>query len=85
MVTITVHDDDHNPVQGATVTGTWSDGASGVSSCTTDSSGQCTVEKQDVAKQTTSVTFTVNDVTHDMLAYVSADNDGGSDIVIQKE
>ena len=51
-----------SPVSGALVSGTWSDGASGTVSCTTNSSGQCTVSKSGIDKRTTSVRFTVDSV-----------------------
>ncbi|MCK5438718.1 MAG: S8 family serine peptidase, partial [Gemmatimonadetes bacterium] len=42
-VTITVHDQDHNPIDAALVTGSWSGGASGPDFCTTWSVGRCAV------------------------------------------
>ena len=89
-VTITVHDANHNPVANATVTGVWSNGASGTASCTTGSNGQCTVTKSDLSKGRSSVTFTVNNVTRAASTYTSATNhdpDGSSNgtrIVIAK-
>ena len=81
-VTITVHDANHNPVANATVNGTWSDPASGSDSCTTDASGTCTMSSAKLRSRTSSVTFTVDDVTHATLTYDPADNhdpDGDSD------
>jgi hypothetical protein len=88
-VTITVHDNNHNPVSNATVSGTWSNGASGTASCTTNSSGQCAVSKSSIPKRTGSVRFTVDSVTHSTLTYNSADNhdpDGsnGTSITVNK-
>ena len=89
-VTITVHDANHNPISNATVTGAWSGGASGTSSCTTGSNGQCTVTKIDISKGRNSVTFTVNNVTRAAFTYTSATNhdpDGssnGTKIVVAK-
>ena len=80
-VTITVHDANHNPVANATVTGNWSNGASGSSSCVTNSSGQCSVSKSGINRGKTSVTFTVNNVTRSNYTYNSANNhdpDGSS-------
>ena len=80
-VTITVHDANHNPVANATVSGNWSNGASGSSSCTTNSNGSCTVSKSDIRRGRNSVTFTVNNVTRPASTYTSANNhdpDGGS-------
>jgi hypothetical protein len=42
-VEIQVHNQDGQPVLGATVTGDWSGAASGADSCTTDDSGWCKV------------------------------------------
>jgi hypothetical protein len=80
-VTITVHDANHNPVANATVSGTWSNGASGAASCTTGSNGQCSVNRSGISNGTSSVTFTVNNVTRVTFTYVSANNhdpDGSS-------
>jgi hypothetical protein len=80
-VTITVHDSNHNPVANATVSGNWSNGASGTSSCTTNSSGQCTVTKTNIRRGRNSVTFTINNITRASFTYASANNhdpDGGS-------
>jgi hypothetical protein len=80
-VTITVHDVNHNPVSNATVSGTWSNGASGTASCTTGSNGQCSVNRSSISNGTGSVTFTVNNVTRVTFTYVSANNhdpDGSS-------
>ncbi|MEJ2710412.1 MAG: Ig-like domain-containing protein [Anaerolineales bacterium] len=89
-VTVTVHDDQHNLLANATVSGAWSGGASGMASCTTDGSGQCSVLSQNVPKKTGTVTFSVTDVTHASLTYDSSANhdpDGDSDgttIVVSK-
>jgi PKD repeat protein len=72
-VTITVHNASHNPVEGATVNGSWSNGATGSSSCLTNASGQCSVSKPGIAKKIGSVTFTANSVTGS-LTYNSGDN-----------
>jgi len=45
IVTITLHDASHNPLAKATVTGTWSNGATGTASCTTGSNGQCCLQR----------------------------------------
>ncbi len=81
-VTIRVHDDDHNPVANATVTGSWIAGATGSASCTTDGSGACTVTSGQVHKNVPAIAFAVNNVSHASLTYVAADNhdpDGDSD------
>jgi len=73
-VTITVHDNNHNLVSNATVSGTWSNGASGIAQCLTDSSGQCSVSKGSIPKRTGNVTLTVDGVTHPTLTYDPANN-----------
>ena len=89
-VTITVHDANHNPVANATVTGNWSNGATGTASCTTGSNGQCSVNKSGIRGGKSSVTFTVNNVTRSNYTYASASNhdpDGSSNgtrIVVRK-
>ncbi len=81
-VTITVHDANHNPVSNATVYGSWSDGATGDATCTTDSSGMCAVTSPKIKSRIGSTTFTVDNVTHATLTYDPAANhdpDGDSD------
>jgi len=89
-VTITVHDANHNPLANATVTGNWSNGATGTASCTTGSNGMCSVNKSGIRTGKSSVTFTVNNVTRSSYTYASASNhdpDGssnGTKIVVSK-
>ena len=87
-VTITVHDEAHGPVEGATVAGSWSAGASGSDSCTTGTDGSCSVTTGNVHRNTTSVTFTVDGVTHSLHVYddtmnhdAESDSDGTTIIV----
>ena len=63
-VTITVHDESDLPLADATVSGSWSLGANGSGSCTTDGSGMCSVTKNNVKQNAASVTFTVTDIAH---------------------
>jgi len=81
-VTIAVHDANHAPVSGATVTGNWSNGSSGSSSCTTNSNGVCNVNKSSLRRSNVaSVQFTVTNVTKSGVTYSSAANhdvDGGT-------
>jgi len=70
-VTMTAHDTDHDPVPGATVFGLFSDGTT-VFQCTTNSSGQCSVQGYQWLQN--SLTFTVTDVYHVDLDYEPADN-----------
>jgi hypothetical protein len=83
-VTITVLDANQNPVAAAEVFGTWSYGSS--KDCTTDNSGQCSLASNEVeADQVSSITFSVDNITHPeplILAYDAAGNsdpDGDSD------
>jgi hypothetical protein len=80
-VAIAVHDQDHNPVCDATVSGLWSGEYVGTGSCTTDASGRCSVTSSKM-KSGTSLTFTVGGVTHTSLDYQPLENhdlDGDSD------
>jgi subtilisin family serine protease len=62
-VTILVHNAAETAVSGVTVTGVWSGGASGTSTCKTASTGLCTLQKGSIPKATTAVTFTVTGLT----------------------
>ena len=81
-VTITVHENGHGPVASATVSGTWSDGAAGMAGCTTGDEGRCDVTMENMKKNVSSVTFTVDDVSHETHTYDPSQNhdpDGDSD------
>ena len=81
-VTILIVDGSGNAVSSATVDGTWSGPVSSTASCTTDSTGTCTVSVSGIHKRNSTVTFTVDNVTHDTLTYDSSANtdpDGDSD------
>lgn len=58
-VTITAHDASETPVAGITVSGDWSGGTTGTSSCLTNGSGQCSVTSSNMNSKKTDVTFTV--------------------------
>jgi hypothetical protein len=73
VVTITVHDADHNLVANATVSGIWS--IDGTSTCTTGKKGTCKVIKSGISYGTASVTFAVENVIHASLTYVPDDNE----------
>lgn len=81
-VDVLVHDASDLPLAGATVYGTWSDGASGDASCLTGANGRCTLSANGVMFKTPSLTFTVSDVVQGTLTYSAAlnhDPDGDSD------
>ena len=73
-VTITVHDASHQPISGATVSGTWSNGTTGSASCTTGANGQCTVTKSNLRTSVPSVKLTVTNVAANGRSYSSTIN-----------
>jgi hypothetical protein len=82
LVTITVHDFQHDPVAGATVTGTWSGGdTNGVTTvCTTDGTGQCGVQSGRLSLASDpDVAFTVQSVTGGLTYLPSANHDPDAD------
>jgi hypothetical protein len=81
-VSLTVFDDLNDAVSGVLASGTWSNGTNGSGSCTTDSSGSCDISKGGLKNNTSSVTFTVSDVSGGSLTYDA----GGSatSVVISK-
>ena len=81
-VTILVHDASEYPLADATVSGTWSQGASGSDTCVTDVNGTCSLAKRNLKSSVSSVTFTVDSVSHASDSYAAAvnhDPDGDSD------
>ena len=89
-VTIAVHDDNHNPVTGATINGSWGSGYSGSAQCTTNSNGSCTVSTGNIWRSSSQATFTVNNVTRSLFTYAPAGNhdpDGdsnGTSIIVSR-
>ena len=81
-VEVTVHDADHNPVSGALVEGSWSAGTNGGGSCTTVA-GQCTIDKNNLKGNVSSVTLTVNAVSGDV-TYDPDLNDVATTITVTK-
>ena len=73
-VTVTVIDNSGEPVPDATVTGRWSNGTNGTSSCTTNGSGQCLLSKSNLKSNTNSVTLTVDNIAHTAYSYDSGSN-----------
>ena len=63
VATIAVQYGDGQPVSNATVSGTWSIGATGSDTCNTDGSGECSITKQKLKGNVASVTFRVDGVT----------------------
>lgn len=89
FVTIEIHREDHQRVDGATVTGTWTGGST--ASCTTDTAGRCVVSRYGIANKSIAVTFTVVGVAHATRVYkpsANHDPDGGSNgtsITVQRK
>ena len=86
-VTITVHDAFHAPVSGAVVTGSWSLGGS--ASCTTGTTGACTITASKIPTSATSVAFIVGKVTKAGATYTAGNHDpdgdsNGTSITIRK-
>jgi hypothetical protein len=87
--TVRVHDDGEVFASGATVSGTWSVGAGGISVCTTNLSGQCTLTTR-VGNNNLSTTFTVLHISRTSATYNAAANhdpDGdsnGTSITVNK-
>lgn len=73
-VSVAVHDADHNPLIGATVSGSWSGGFSGTAQCTTGSDGRCTLTSGTIKRNSKTARFSVQNVTYSSYAYASNDN-----------
>jgi hypothetical protein len=84
VVEITVHDANHNPVNGAVVRGSWSRNGLASDECTTGEgggNGTCIFLFPSLKKSVRSVDFTVTSVTKDGFLYQSGQNhdpDGSS-------
>jgi choice-of-anchor B domain-containing protein len=80
-VTVTVHDAADNPISGAQVTGTWSNGASGTSVCTTDGAGSCQVSNGLIRRNINSADFSISSIVASGYSYnagANHDPDGDS-------
>jgi hypothetical protein len=62
------------PLSDVTVTGTWSAGSGGTS-CVTGAAGTCTLSSSSLNKKTSTVRFTVNDLTLEGWTFVPGPND----------
>lgn len=71
-VTITVHNDTHQPAQGVIVTAKWDLG--GTQTCTTGTSGTCLIKKTKIPKSTSSATLTITKLTKDGNAFAAVSN-----------
>jgi hypothetical protein len=77
-VTITVHDENHQPVASTAVTGAWSGSYAEAASCTTDAAGRCSVTTGPIGNAGRSAAFTVSGVSHVSQTYVPAANHDSS-------
>jgi len=84
LATITIVDAEGVPIQGATVSGVWSDAASGSDSGITDAKGQVTVESDKVKRPPsgTTFTFTVTDVSSDWIYDSDASDETSNSITV---
>jgi serine protease AprX len=89
VVFVTIHDNAETPLSDVTVNGSWGGSANGSGSCVTGSDGTCSISKNNLKTNVSSVTFTVTGLSAS-LPYDSSSNhdlDGNSDgtiIVILK-
>jgi PKD repeat protein len=75
QLSITVHADGETLVSGAEVSGSWGGDTSGTVSCTTDDSGVCSLQSDQMPKKgTQSAIFLVTGITHATLTYDPAGN-----------
>lgn len=74
-VTITAHNSLHQPLANATVTGTWSNGATGTSSCLTGATGQCSLVKTNLSRKLVGIVFTITQISRAGMAYDPSSND----------
>ncbi|MEX0721673.1 MAG: endo-1,4-beta-xylanase [Balneolaceae bacterium] len=72
---VTIHDDQENPVSGATVTSTFSGSFNETVSAVTNSTGVATLTTNGTAKGNVSVDLCVDDVTHSSLTFDGTQND----------
>jgi hypothetical protein len=89
-VTLLVHDAAHASLAGAAVTAVWSGGYSGTVSCTTSSSGTCTVASGNIQNSAQTATLAVQDIQAGSVPYSAAANhdpetdSDGTRIVVRK-
>jgi serine protease len=85
-VTVKVLDNNGAAVSGAVVTGTWSGGYAGIGTCTTGSTGTCSMVTGSMKLTATSVTYTVSNValsgyTYDAAANTDPDGDSNGTVI----
>ena len=83
IITVTINDEDGNPVSNATVSGEWSGAASGRVSRTTGSGGTIKFTT-DKVRDGNRVIFTVVDVTHDTHSYDPDASPNGNSVTVYR-
>lgn len=71
---LTLHDENENPVAGATVAFEWTGAVVKLASCLTNDAGQCTVKSGTLSAKRPLVTLTVTDVAAPLRVYTPAGN-----------
>lgn len=80
-VSISILNQNGDPESNTEVMGSWSGGASGTATCTTDSNGDCNVTSSRIKNSKSTATFTVTDVVNTSISYdstLNSDPDGDS-------
>lgn len=83
-VTVTVHDEAHALQSGVTVTGSWSGGGTGTSSCTTGAGGTCQLVKSGLKTSVPSLTVSVTNLVKASYSYASADNEAATSVTVYR-
>jgi PKD repeat protein len=73
---VTVHDENDNPLAGATVSASWTEAVVKLASCVTDAAGQCTLKSGTLSGKRPSVSLTITDVAAPSRAYDAGANHG---------
>ena len=73
-ITIRVHDANEQPIVGGTVSGAWTAGVAGGTSCVTDAHGACTISAYQIGIKRSSVTFSVTNVALAGYQYLASAN-----------
>jgi hypothetical protein len=82
VVEIEVANQTGEPESGVTVEGSWSAGASGSAGCVTAADGRCTVQKNNLKQNVSSVSFAVSGLAKSGMVYDSAENVGGESLTV---
>ena len=67
--TVLILDQDQNPVEGATVSGTFSGDLSGTSTAVTDANGEALLVSEEFSQRARDLGICIDDVTHETLVY----------------